>query len=417
MHPNERKYTELVRNSVPIADRKNTYGDIRPEVENCSNGIAPQPNTATECGKMTVPVVVSMTRFLFDHYRLKMYSHLNNCLRSGQLKRMEKQANRGAYGLMMPVRFMRNLMAEKCRVLKPYAHEGEKYEQIGLAIAKELCIPDFRVRARMIQLGHIHARGCLNYVDRRRIQPYSFDEDSLRKDEHCFNIDMRTAGHLYEKNTDFRKVLDSGKFIYADGHIVRNEPRFVMQTPLGYMLTPWAIQQVDQCCLRFTRIYEQENVGRYTYGRMNYDPDYVRQTLFYLEDLINEKELDEIEAELQFKRNFPETFLEAFDMLMKRNGDTRDTMAEKLNTTPRTLFEWLKDPDRRINADFVVTLALLWRLPDWISALLLDRAYIHFSETNRRHLALQYILKVLWSEGVDAANVFLEARKLDRLEI
>lgn len=115
---------------------------------------------------------------------------------------MEKQANRGAYGLMMPVRFMRGLMAEKCRTLKPYAHEGEKYEQIGLAIAKELCLPHFRVRARMIQLGHIHARGCLNYVDRRRIQPYSFDEDSLRKDEHCFNIDMRTAGHLYEKNTD-----------------------------------------------------------------------------------------------------------------------------------------------------------------------------------------------------------------------
>ena len=268
---------------------------------------------------------------------------------------------------------------------------------------------------RMIQMGHVHAKGSLNYVDRNRIQPYSFDEASLRQDEHTFNIDRLTAGHLYEKNTDFRKVLDSGKFIYADGHIVRNEPRFVEQTPFGHMLTPWAVQRVDQCCLRFTRIYEQENVSKYIFGRMNYDPDYVKQTMFYLEDLINEKELDEIEAELQYKRNFPDTFLGAFDMLMKRNGDTRESIAEKLNTTSRTLYEWLKDPDRRINADFVVTIALLWRLPDWISTLLLDRAYIHFSETNRRHLALQYILKVLWSEGVDKANEFLSARKLDRL--
>ena len=108
---------------------------------------------------------------------------------------------------------------------------------------------------------------------------------------------------------------------------------------------------------------------------------------------------------------------EAFDMLMKRNGDTRETMAEKLNMPSRTLLRWLEDPDRRINADFVVTIALLWRLPDWISTLLLDRAYIHFSETNRRHLALQYILKVLWSEGVDKANEFLKERKLDRLTI
>lgn len=657
LHPSNRKYAQLVNGSAPIAGKKNAYEDMQPDTENCSNGIAPQPNTAANSNKMIVPVVVSMTKYLFDHYRLNMYSYLNNSLRSGRLKRivgfdftnrtinrevcafrgvnywrmdrlnfwadvsisllldtasgkrewrgylcfwfsaerpgpltgtiedmlpedevpdrggmtllspylipyftstkmdmetediwayyipgalenvelrkaqalaaamglsvkhlplhrhervnsilfliddtvlvsesgmlprkeevaantivintniirkeysdfnilhecihyyehylffrlqemhhndimrmetqeievpedgekisnpiywMEKQANRGAYGLMMPIGFMRDIMAEKCKALKPCAHEGEKYEQIGMAIADELCLPHFRVRARMIQLGHIHAKGSLNYVDRNRIQPYSFDEESLRQEEYTFNIDRLTAGCLYERNADFRKVLDSGKFIYADGHIVRNEPRYVEQTLFGHMLTPWAVQRVDQCCLRFTRIYEQESVSKYIYGRMNYDPDYVKQTMFYLEDLINEKELDEIEAELIFKRNFPDTFLEAFDMLMKRNGDTRETMAEKLNTTSRTLYEWLKDPDRKINADFVVTVALIWHLPDWISALLLDRAYIHFSETNRRHLALQYILKVLWSEGVEKANEFLTARKLDRLGI
>ena len=96
---------------------------------------------------------------------------------------MEKQANRGAYGLMMPISFMRELMAEKCRTLKPYAHEGEKYEQIGLAIADALCLPHFRVKARMIQLGHLHAKGALNYVDRRRIQPYSFEDESLCEEE------------------------------------------------------------------------------------------------------------------------------------------------------------------------------------------------------------------------------------------
>ena len=657
MYTKER-YSGHVKYSVPISGRQTVYEDAQPEVENCSNGIAPQPNTlAGGARKMKVPVVQSMTRYLFAHYRLSMYSFLNNSLRSGQLEKivgfsftnrkinrevctfrgvnfwridrrnfwadvrvslllgtesgsrewrgylcfwfsaghsgsltgtieeltseedapdrknmallspylipyftsakmdaeaenlwetyipgsladpelrkaqdlaremglsivhlplhrhkgvssilfliddcalvsesgassvevripantivintnnvkkeysdfnifhecvhycehylffclqemhhndllrmktreieipeagekvsnpvywMEKQANRGAYGLMMPVRFMCGLMAEKSQSLKRYAHEGEKYEQIGLAIAEELGLPHFRVRARMIQLGHIHAKGALNYVDRYRIQPYSFDEESLRQSEHTFNIDRLTAGDLYEKNAGFREVLDSGKFIYADGHIVRNEPRFVEQAPWGHMLTPWAIRHVDQCCLRFTRIYEQENVGRYVFGRMNYDPNYVEQTMFYLEDLINEKEMDEIEAELQYKRNFPSTFLEAFDMLMKRNGDTREAIAEKLSMPSRTLLRWLEDPDRRINADFVVTVALLWRLPDWISALLLDRAYIHLSETNRRHLALQYILKVLWSEGVDKANEFLAARKLDPLTI
>ena len=183
------------------------------------------------------------------------------------------------------------------------------------------------------------------------------------------------------------------------------------------MLTPWAIQHVDQCCLRFTKIYEQENVGTYTYGRMNYDPDYVKQTLFYLEDLINEKEIDEIEAELQFKRSFPATFADAFDMLRKKNGDTRESIAEKMHINVKSLQRWLKEPERKISADFVVTVALIWRLPDWVSALLLDRAGIQIGENDRRQLALQYILKVLWSEGIEKANEFLTARKLECLNI
>ena len=211
--------------------------------------------------------------------------------------------------------------------------------------------------------------------------------------------------------------MDSGKFIYANGHIVRNEPRFVEMTPFGHRLTPLAVRLLDHCCLRFTRIYEQKNVGRYVFGRMNYDPDYVKQTMFYLDDLINEKELDEIDAEQAYKRNFPLSFADAFDMLMKKNGDTRETIAEKLNVNSKSLQRWLKEPDRKINADFIVLLALTWRLPDWISGLLLDRAYIQLSESNRRHLALQYILKVLWSEGIENANAYLIARKLDCLSI
>ena len=415
----ECKDAELVRSSVPIARENDIYENTQPEVENCSNGIAPQPNTAVDGSqKMIAPVVVSMTKYLFAHYRLQMYAYLNNSLRSGMLERivgfsftnrtikrevctfkgvnywrldrlnfwadvsvtllfstaegkrewhgylcfwfsaeqpgpltgtieeltsvkdgpersgmtllspflipyftaakidmeaeniwaacipgaldhpelrkaemlagamglsilhlplhkheevdsilflvddqieiaekgkqpeireipantivintsnikkeysdfnilhecihyyehylffrlqemhhndiqrmetqeierpedgektsnpvywMEKQADRGAYGLMMPLTFMRGLLAEKCRMLTPYAHEGEKYEQLGLAIAEELSLPHFRVRARMIQMGHVHAKGALNYVDRHRIRPYSFDEAS-----------------------------------------------------------------------------------------------------------------------------------------------------------------------------------------------------------------------------------------------
>ncbi len=135
---------------------------------------------------------------------------------------MEKQANRGGYGLMMPITDMLERIAVKMQTVKGYKHCGDKYEKVGMAIGADLHLPAFRVRARMIQLGHIHAKGALNYVDRKKIEPFSFDPESMRVEEHTFVIDRWTAGNLYERNTAFRETMDTGKYIYADGHIARN---------------------------------------------------------------------------------------------------------------------------------------------------------------------------------------------------
>lgn len=77
----ECKDAELVRSSVPIARENDMYENTQPEIENCSDGIAPQPNTAVDGSqKMIAPVVVSMTKYLFAHYRLQMYAYVKRTL-------------------------------------------------------------------------------------------------------------------------------------------------------------------------------------------------------------------------------------------------------------------------------------------------------------------------------------------------
>ena len=62
MRLKETRAAELVRNSVPIAGENDGYVDAKPEIEDCSNGFAPQPNTTADGSqKMIVPVVISMT--------------------------------------------------------------------------------------------------------------------------------------------------------------------------------------------------------------------------------------------------------------------------------------------------------------------------------------------------------------------
>lgn len=61
MGQREHGYAEYIKSSVPIAGKQYVYEDTQPDIENCSNGIAPQPNTTVDGReKMTVPVVVSM---------------------------------------------------------------------------------------------------------------------------------------------------------------------------------------------------------------------------------------------------------------------------------------------------------------------------------------------------------------------
>ena len=88
-----------------------------------------------------------------------------------------------------------------------------------------------------------------------------------------------------------------------------------------------------------------------------------------------------------------------------------------MNMSDSTLKRWIREPDDRITIDFVITVALALKLPDWLSELLLDRAHKCLSTANRRHLALRWILRVQWSDGITAANDFLKAKGLEPLQI
>lgn len=330
---------------------------------------------------------------------------------------IEKQANRGAYGLMMPITHTRQMIAAECGKVKDYRHAGEKYEIAGKAISRTLGFPHFHVRARLIQLGYIEAKGALNYADKKMIRPFAFNLDAWRESIHTYVVDENTVQGISRGNEDLKAIMDSGDYVYAEGHVVRNEPKFVTKKGEDYILTDLANGHVDDCCLRFVRKYKQENIGQYVYGRMYCDTDYLRQTQFYLSDLMNQEQLDELEAKKRYKKEFPAEFKEAVKTLVKKNGMSLERLAGELNVDRVTFGRWLDDPRRYRNEDFLTILALIFKLPDWISELLFKRARFQLDEDDRRHNALQHILRVQSEDGIEAANEYLKKNHLDPLSI
>ena len=123
------------------------------------------------------------------------------------------------------------------------------------------------------------------------------------------------------------------------------------------------------------------------------------------------------DSRYEYEKEFPETFKEAFEELMHKNEETQETMADKLGTTRRSLREWLKDPERKISADFIIYISQMWKLPDFISSMLPESAGICLNRRDPRNRALDYIRTTMWDQGIDAANTFLRNNHMEMLRI
>lgn len=330
---------------------------------------------------------------------------------------MERQANRIAYAVMLPGADFAWRAEKALSNVGYYINDGELYQKAIDSIASNLYLPDFRIRARMIQLGHIAAKGACNYVDRHRIQPFAFDKESLPDEQLTFVIDQNTAYDLYKESADFKNLIDTGDYVYVDGHIVRNIETYVQTSDFGSDLTRRALDHIDDCSLRFTRVYEPRQPEKYKHGRLFFDSDYVKQTSFYVNDTVNRQQMDELSAKQDYIKEFPRDFKEAINMLIARNEMSQNTLAEQLGMDPRTLSRHIAEPEKNITPDFIMLVSLIMRLPDWISNLLFKRAHIQLDEEEPRHLAFRYIQRVLWIDGVQSANDFLKNLKLEPLTI
>jgi hypothetical protein len=110
-------------------------------------------------------------------------------------------------------------------------------------------------KLRMLDLGYSEVEGIMVYMDDHYISNYAFAADSKNRDQ-TFSISLSDSFFEYFSNVDFRRQIDSGNFIYVDGHYVIDDPKYVMRTVLGGLdLTDYAKLHVDECCLRFDLKY------------------------------------------------------------------------------------------------------------------------------------------------------------------
>ena len=97
-----------------------------------------------------------------------------------------------------------------------------------------------------------------------------FDVPEDFPDDYTYTLSLYEMSKILGKSILFDKYVYSGAFIYADGHLVLNLPKYVVKRYDKYYLTEYAKANMSECCIPFKRIYSNRSYN-YTVGELNKD--------------------------------------------------------------------------------------------------------------------------------------------------
>lgn len=162
-----------------------------------------------------------------------------------------------------------------CNEAKSIVHE---YTNSGYSKPRimELIMSDLRnihnlsvdsLRRCLVAGGLTAFRGISIYQDDHYLQSFCFEKDALEEGE-TFCLPRKEMSRLYKEDEEIRNLVLKGRFVYADGHLVLNDPSYVrFKDLITPELTEEALCHADQCFMKFS--IERKNSRspvRFEYG-------------------------------------------------------------------------------------------------------------------------------------------------------
>lgn len=249
---------------------------------------------------------------------------------------------------------------------------GHKISSVIYRIASEKQKPKSLIKTRLITMGSVGAKGAFNFVDGKYIQPFAFHPDNLGPND-TFVISRSQFTEMYEQDSDFRDLIDTHQYIYADGHVCCNLPSFVRKADKGAALTAWALAHVDECCLRFRKSYHVSPQSGYQVGELHSDSDYneVYLTIHTMEITGMPMEIL-MEKNMEYLDELPKRPSRALAKLIADRVGTQKELALNSGLSPATISRMCKDDDFRYTIQEVTRIIVGLQLPPPLSALFMD---------------------------------------------
>lgn len=336
---------------------------------------------------------------------------------------MEWQAKGIAPRILMPTRTAR-IKAEE--LLRKYG--GAKnadvadYESVIDELSEFYDVSRQAAKARLIDLGYSKAEGAYPFVDGHYVQGYSFDTQGLQAGQ-TYTVSYSDLFKAYCFNREFRTLVDSGNFVFVDGHLVFDDEKYVSRDESGTpVLTSYALSHMDECAIVFTR--------GYTYGSKYQGTKYYQQfmrnaapkadQIEYSFELTthNKTLLDQIahgKQRAEALRRYPGSFAETLVALQKERKLSNKKFADQSLVGEKTIQRLRNNEEYPTSVQTVLGLCVGLKLPPPEAEMLLNKTYFKLNAMKMEGYVYQCILSSCAENSIYEINEMLEANGIPPL--
>ena len=174
-------------------------------------------------------------------------SYMSRKDQAGVFKTMEEQADRFPGHLMIRTETGK---AHAERLLSSYGGNRsiENMSRLIEDMSEYYGTTKQITRERLLDVGYVEVRGVMRSANGMIVPGYLSDLG----DNQTYTIDEEDGVREYVRNEAFRDLIDSGEFIYVEGHYCLKRAKFVYFDRDGSPhLTDFARNNMGECCLRF----------------------------------------------------------------------------------------------------------------------------------------------------------------------
>ena len=349
----------------------------------------------------------------------------------------EWQANSLAAHITMPKEDFLDVLTTYCFLTAE--HESLNNENI---LEHAICrtadtfgVSKYAAKDRAIQLGILEAEGTLLIHNGKQIPPISFNRNSLKMNQTFIIFENEFTIHLNE-NPELANLIKQKEYVFAECVVVKNEPKYVQISDNDtYTLTKYAREHADECCLIFTRPYEEDYSFSYEYNgsylssksnSIGFKNNANRKRIKIKRAAVTAQHCTKYRNDgnnyIKKYTSLTTSFVGTLTQLMEFNiGNvtsddnktenptpvTRQTLSDKSGVSERTLRKIFNDPKYRPELKTICALCIGLKLPPLFSRDLLRKAKVGFPDTSDGYVQ-ERILETFYRKSIGEINKILK---------